>query len=168
MIISDCDSQFVFMFWKTLYTRLKIKTWLLIMHYSETDDQIENVNSIIKQYLWMYCSYFQNNWKRWLSLTEFSVNNMKNESTDVMLFYVTYEQNSWLEFELWIEIDDHDFMIKWLQQINVNNFTDWMNKLTDLLWNEMLYAQTLQEYHVNKEWMLMYDFKSENKIYLST
>ena len=43
-----------------------------------------------------------------------------------------------------------------------------MNKLTDLLQSEMLYVQTLQEYHMNKEWMLTYDFKSENKIYLST
>ena len=59
-------------------------------------------------------------------------------------------------------------MIKWLQQIDMNNFADQMNKLTDLLWSEMLYIQTLQEYHMNKEQMLMYDFKSEDKIYLST
>ena len=50
----------------------------------------------------------------------------------------------------------------------MNNFADQMNKLTDLLQSEMLYAQTLQEYHVNKEQMSAYDFKSENKIYLST
>ena len=59
-------------------------------------------------------------------------------------------------------------MIKWLQQINANNFADWINKLTDLLQNKMLYAQTLQEYHTNKKWMFAYDFKLENKIYLST
>ena len=59
-------------------------------------------------------------------------------------------------------------MIKQLQQINTNNFADQMNKLIDLLQNEMLYAQTLQEYHTNKEQMLTYDFKLENKIYLST
>ncbi len=43
-----------------------------------------------------------------------------------------------------------------------------MNKLTNLLQSEMLYIQTLQEYHMNKEWMLVYNFKSEDKIYLST
>ena len=43
-----------------------------------------------------------------------------------------------------------------------------MNKLIDLLWNEMLYIQTLQEYHINKKWMSAYDFKLKNKIYLST
>ena len=41
-------------------------------------------------------------------------------------------------------------MIKQFQQINMNNFADQMNKLTDLLQNEMLYTQTLQEYHANK------------------
>ena len=43
-----------------------------------------------------------------------------------------------------------------------------MNKLTDLLQNEMLYTQALQEYHANKEQTSMYDFKSDDKIYLST
>ena len=58
---------------------------------------------------------------------------MMNESMSMISFYVTYEQNSWIEFESWIEIDEHDFIIKWLQQIDVNNFADWMNELIDLL-----------------------------------
>ena len=78
-------------------------------------------------------------------MTEFSANNTKNELTDVMLFYTTYRQDSQLEFESWIEIDDHDFMIKWLQQIDTNNFADRMKKITELLQNEMIYAQVLQE-----------------------
>ena len=96
------------------------------------------------------------------------MNNIMNESINVTLFYTTYEQNSQIEFELQTEIDEHSFMIKWLQQININNFANWMNKLTDLLWSKMLYAQTLQEYHANKKQMFVYDFKSENKIYLNT
>ena len=91
-----------------------------------------------------------------------------NESISMISFYMTYRQNSWIEFESWTEIDEHNLMIKQLQQINTNNFADQMNKLTDLLQNEMLYAQTLQKYHTNKEWMSAYDFKPENKIYLST
>jgi len=59
-------------------------------------------------------------------------------------------------------------MIKQFQQIDVNNFADQMNKLTDLLQSKMLYIQALQEYHANKEQILTYNFKSENKIYLNT
>ena len=58
IIISDYDNQFVSTFWKTLYTRLKIEAWLSITHHSEMNDQTENMNSIMKQYLWIYCSYF--------------------------------------------------------------------------------------------------------------
>ena len=56
-----------------------------------------------------------------------------NELTSVTSFYTIYEQNSQIEFESQIEINEHSFMIKQLQQINTNNFADQMNKLTNLL-----------------------------------
>ena len=72
----------------------------------------------------MYCSYLQDDWKKWLFLAEFIVNNTMNESTSMISFYATYKQNLWIEFESQTEINEHDFMIKWLQQIDVNNFAD--------------------------------------------
>ena len=42
----------------------------------------------------------------------------------MILFYAIYKQNSQIEFESQTEINEHDFMIKQLQQINVNNFAD--------------------------------------------
>jgi len=115
MIVSDCDSQFVSTFWKTLCTRLKIKARLSIAHHLKTDGQIENTNSIMKQYLWIYCSYLQDDWERWLSLMEFFANNMKNKSTNMTFFYTIYEQDSQLEFESQTEINNHSLMIKQLQ-----------------------------------------------------
>ena len=50
----------------------------------------------------------------------------------------------------------------------MNNFADWMNKLINLLQSKIFYIQALQEYHANKEQTLTYDFKSDDKIYLST
>ena len=70
----------------------------------------------------MYCSYLQDNWKKWLLLAEFTVNNVENEIMKTILFYANYEQHSWLEFEFQTEIDEHDLMIKQLQQIDANNF----------------------------------------------
>ncbi len=151
-----------------LCTWLSIEAWLSTAFHPKTDDQTKNTNTIMKQYLWMYCSYLQDDWEKWLSLAEFTANNMTNESTGVISFYATYGQNPWLEFKSQTKIDDHDLMIKWLQQIDANNFADWMNKLTNLLQSEMLYAQALQEYHANKEQMPAYDFKPGDKVYLST
>ena len=58
---------------------------------------------------------------------------MTNESTDITSFYAIYEQDSQIKFEPQTEIDEHDFMIKQLQQINTNNFADQMNKMINLL-----------------------------------
>ena len=91
----------------------------------------------------MYCSYLQDDWKKWLSFTEFITNNMMNKLTNMILFYTIYKQNSWIRFESQTEINKHNFMIKQLQQIDINNFTDQMNKLTDLLQSKMLYTQAL-------------------------
>ena len=112
MIISDYRDQFIAIFWKTLCTQLEINSQLSTACHFETDNQIENTNTIMKQYLQMYCSYLQNDWKKWLFLVEFTANNTTNESTNVILFYTIYEQNSQIEFKSWIEIDEHEFMIK--------------------------------------------------------
>ena len=90
MIISDYEDQFITIFWKMLCTWLEIEAWFLMMFHSETDDQTKNTNTIMKQYLWMYCSYLQDDWEKWLSLVEFIVNNIINELTSMILFYMIY------------------------------------------------------------------------------
>ena len=40
------------------------------------------------------------------------MNNIMNELTNMILFYITYEQNSQIEFKSQIEINEYDFMIK--------------------------------------------------------
>ena len=47
-IIFDKDRQFVTHFWQRLCQRLRIKSKLFIAFHLETDDQIENVNEILK------------------------------------------------------------------------------------------------------------------------
>ena len=64
MIISDHENQFIMIFWKTLCTWFKIEAWFLTMFYSETDNQMKNMNMIMKQYLQIYCSYLQDDWKK--------------------------------------------------------------------------------------------------------
>ena len=56
-IISNKDSQFISVFWKELITQLCIKVLLSTVYYLETDGQIERVNTIIEQYIWIYMLY---------------------------------------------------------------------------------------------------------------
>jgi hypothetical protein len=61
-IISNRDSQFVSLVWKTLCKTLKIDVKLSIAFHSETDDQSEIANQKMKRYLRSYCNYQQNDW----------------------------------------------------------------------------------------------------------
>ncbi|MBW0461764.1 hypothetical protein O181_001479 [Austropuccinia psidii MF-1] len=61
-IISDRGSLFVSSFWKNLFQKLKISRDLSTAFHPETDGQTERVNQILKQYLWMYVSYHQDDW----------------------------------------------------------------------------------------------------------
>ena len=108
MIISDHEDQFVSIFWKTLCEQLEIEAQLSTAHYSETDSQTENANTIMKQYLQIYCLYLQDNWKKWLSLAEFTANNVKNEITKITLFFANYRQYFWLKFEFWTKINKYN------------------------------------------------------------
>ncbi len=56
-IVSDRDSQFIFILWKFLCKRLSIFLRLFIIYHSQTDDQSERVNQNIKRYLWFFCLY---------------------------------------------------------------------------------------------------------------
>ena len=60
IIVSNRDIQFVNDFWNELCKRLKITIFLFITYHSQTDDQTEIVNIIMKQYFRIYCAYLQN------------------------------------------------------------------------------------------------------------
>ncbi|MBW0528869.1 hypothetical protein O181_068584 [Austropuccinia psidii MF-1] len=74
-------------------SQLKISRDLSTDFHPETDGQKERVNQIIKQYLWMYVSYHQDDWHTWLSLAEFAYNNAENSSTKQSPFFTIYGRN---------------------------------------------------------------------------
>ncbi len=57
IIISDRDSQFVSLIWKTVCKILKINVKLSIAFHFETNEQSEIVNQEIKRYFRNYCNY---------------------------------------------------------------------------------------------------------------
>jgi len=58
-IVSDRETQFVSHFWDELCTRLKIQARLSTAFHSETNDQTENVNDVLKQYLRAFVFFMQ-------------------------------------------------------------------------------------------------------------
>ncbi|MBW0582805.1 hypothetical protein O181_122520 [Austropuccinia psidii MF-1] len=89
-IVSDRGSLFVSSFWTNLCQQLKISRHLSTAYHPETDAQTERVNQILKQYLWMYVSYHQDDWNTWLPLAEFAYNNSDHSSTKQSPFFTVY------------------------------------------------------------------------------
>jgi hypothetical protein len=89
-IISDWGSLFTSKFWIHIMGALGMTRNLSIAFHSETDSQMEMVNTIMQQYLWAYCNYQQDNWKQLLLIAEFCYNNTQSETTRVTPFYANY------------------------------------------------------------------------------
>ena len=56
----------------------------------QTDGQTERLNSVLEQYLRMYCDYQQTDWASLLPMAEFSYNNSKHSATTLSPFYANY------------------------------------------------------------------------------
>ncbi|MBW0542973.1 hypothetical protein O181_082688 [Austropuccinia psidii MF-1] len=89
-IVSDRGSLFDSSYWIDLCQQLKISSDLSTAYHPETDGQMERVNQIVEDYLWMYFSYHQDYWSTWLPLAEFSYNNSDHSSTKQSPFFTVY------------------------------------------------------------------------------
>ena len=58
----------------------------------------------MKKYLRSYLIYLQNDWVKWLVMTEFLSNNHTSEITNVNLFLVNYDYHSRMKFESYSQI----------------------------------------------------------------
>ncbi|MBW0532292.1 hypothetical protein O181_072007 [Austropuccinia psidii MF-1] len=92
-IISDRLSLFASSFWTQLCQKLKISRDPSTSFHSETNGQIERVNKILDQYLWMYVSYHQDDWQTWIPLAEFAYNYAEHSSTNKSTFLDIYGSN---------------------------------------------------------------------------
>ena len=57
-------------------------------YYLKDNSQIEYTNQTLKQYLYVYYNYQQNNWLDLLLLAEFTYNNISSATTSIFPFFV--------------------------------------------------------------------------------
>ena len=86
-VTSDCSSEFISHFFHSLGTALSMKLHFTLGYHSERDGQTEQVNQTIKQYLYTYCNYQQDNWSELLPLAEFTDNNAPSKTTGASPFF---------------------------------------------------------------------------------
>ena len=82
---------------------MKVKRRLSTIFYSQTNDQIERQNQILKHYLRVFCNEQQNDWANLLFIVEYVYQQSQYKTLNCSLFYIMYNYN--LDFELRIEND---------------------------------------------------------------
>ena len=98
-IVSNRDSQFIFIMWKSLCKRLRIIASLFTAYHSEINNQTEWVNQDVERELRIYCNYMQNDWAKWISMIEFSDNVNTFSIISMISFYFNKEFHSWMSFD---------------------------------------------------------------------
>jgi hypothetical protein len=63
---------------------------LLIVYYSQTDEQTERLNQIMEQYLRYYVNYQQDNWVKLLLTAQLAYNNTATSTTGISPFFTNY------------------------------------------------------------------------------
>ena len=58
------DTQFISDIWQHLYQMLKIDIKLFTVYHSETNEQTERVNIVMKHYFWAFVNYMQDDWAK--------------------------------------------------------------------------------------------------------
>ena len=98
-IISDRDKLFTSNFWTALTRQLRLSHKMSTVYHSQTDDQTEQMNQVIKQYLQEYVDYCQMSWIVLLSVTQLAYNTSVNQTTGMTSFFANHEYNTNLFLE---------------------------------------------------------------------
>ena len=167
IIIFDRDIQFEFEFWYELCKLASIKIIFSIAFHLEIDDQIERSNAVLKQYLRAYIAFLQNDWAKWLSSAEFSINNHVSKTTIVSSFFANSGQNPRMGFEPSRHFDDPTVLEDIQLRGSAENFATKMLKIDEVLREQITYAQANQNEFANRNRQPDLKYREGDKIWLN-
>ncbi len=125
-IVSNWDSQFIFILWKSLCKRLNINLWLFTVYHSQIDGQSEWVNQNVEKYLQSFCLYMQNDWAKLLFMIKFVDNNALFSVIFSIFFFLNKDFHSRMSFEL--DVSEYESSCERLQTAKAENISEHMNK----------------------------------------
>ena len=143
VIVSDRDSRFTSLFWKSLFKCLGTQLAMSTAFHPETDGQTERNNRTLEQMLRIFVNYKQNDWDQHLIAAEFAYNNSKQASTGMSPFYLATGQNPFTPASLLcssaIESNVH----------STNEFLEHMSTLIKIASENLSEAQQRQSQYAN-------------------
>jgi len=163
-IVSNRDSQFIFILWKSLCKRLDINLRLFTVYHSQINDQSERVNQNVERYLRFFCSYMQNDWAKLLFIIEFVDNNALFSVIFLISFFLNKDFHSHMSFEL--DVIEYESSCERLQTIKVKNISENMNKTLKFARESLVKTRKQMMKQVNKHRKEV-DYKIESKMFLN-
>jgi hypothetical protein len=91
-IISDRETKFTSIFWKSLMDVFETKLLFNTTYHPQTDGKIERVNQIVEDMLRMHVMHQPKKWENYLPLVEFAYNNSYQESLKMSPFEALYDR----------------------------------------------------------------------------
>ncbi len=163
-IVSNRDSQFTFILWKSLCKRLNINLRLFTVYHLQINDQSEQVNQNIERYLWSFCLYMQNDWVKLLLMIKFVDNNALFSIIFSTSFFLNKDFHSCMSFEL--DVIKYESSCERLQMIKVENIFEHMNKTLKFARKSLVKTQEQMMKQVNKHRKEV-NYKVELKMFLN-
>ena len=131
--VSDRGTQFTSEVWSHLCQMLRIDAKYFTAYHSETDEQTEHSNAIMKYYLQAFVNYMQDDWAKWIPGAEFAANNAPSAITLASLFLVNSDQNPHLRFKSPESLATDLTAQQQIKLLDIKNFTKKMKDLTEHL-----------------------------------
>ncbi len=163
-IVSDQDTQFVSSLWKRVCQLLKIVWRMFTAYHSKTDEATEWMNQNVELYICTFFNYSQNNWASLLLMTELIINNHDFASTEMSLFFLSYEYHM-KPLQLLKKLKP-----VWSAKSSVQKANQIVWKMKEVTkWAQMTMTVTkqIQKEAVNWKRQQSYDFKKEDKVWLN-
>ncbi len=164
-IMFDRDSQFILIVWTSLCLRLDIKMKLFINYHLQIDDQTERVNQNVKQYLWSYCSYMQDNWFAWLFMTKFVDNNAVLSSIEQLTFFLNKNFHSHMSFDL--NSTEYEITQARIEASKAKNIFEHMKWSLALIKQALARVRITMKKQINKHWKKMI-YKINDMMFLNS
>ena len=143
-IMSDKKFVFINAFWLIIYYYAKIKRKLNIVFYFQINEQIERQNQVLKHYFRIFVDVEQTQWINQLSLIEFVYNNANHNFIDCSSFYLLYDFNSKIHYEI-----ENDFVEKKI--LAIRNRIKYLHEIKQILTKWLKYVNFKQTKYCNKK-----------------
>jgi len=127
-------------------------------HHPSANRQVERLNSMLEQYLRIYCNYEQDSWSKLLLLAEFAYNNVPHSSTGILPFFAMHGYNPLIAIYPDTEITD----------LHACHFAVNFNEHHKFLRDCMKEAQETMTHYANQDHLAPPPFRVGDWVYVRT